>query len=407
MNRAIERLAHAIDEDWGQSGRTAGALPEIAASHLSGQLEFSVEELIDDLSEARALPPQRLLDQTFGQPQVTLYSGEAFEIEALFWHTGTPAIHQHAFAGAFRLLAGRSAHCRYRFEPRGQIDRVTVGRLEVDHFEILQAGRTAPIPYGASLIHSAFHIDSPSVTLVVRTEQDKIPELTYLPPGVAYDSADRGAALHKKLQLLDTLATTHHPKYGAAVDAAIMAGDAYDGLAVLIRAGGHAIDDVAFRGFADRLRTRHRNRHGIETIVRAGFAERRRIRLVQSRHAMTDPDSRVFLAALLSFSDRDALFAGLADYAGSAGAVHDMIASGVARLFGGDAERELLARTAVSTKLAGGPENAFVEAVSTMRDTGVSEKETEGLVRFYRQLTEHWLLTPLFDQTADAVRAAS
>ena len=184
MNQAIERLAHVIDKDWSRSGRAAGALPEIAATHLSGQLELNVEALIDDLSEARALPPQRLVDQTFGQPQVTLYSGDAFEIEVLFWHTGTPAIHQHAFAGAFRLLAGRSAHCGYRFEPRGRIDRVTVGRLEMEHFEILQTGRTVPIPHGATLIHSAFHVDSPSVTLVVRTEQDEVPELTYLPPGV-------------------------------------------------------------------------------------------------------------------------------------------------------------------------------------------------------------------------------
>jgi hypothetical protein len=106
-------------------------------------------------------------------------------------------------------------------------------------------------------------------------------------------------------------------------------------------------------------------------------------------------------------ANRDTLLAALADYAGTAAAVSDLIASGVGRLFGGDVDREILARVAASTKLAGGPASAFLQAVAAMRDTGVSEREAESLVRFYRQLTEHWLLTPLFDQTTEAVRAAS
>ncbi len=399
MNRSIERIASAIERDWSLSGRGGGEFPAIAARHLSNASDLDVGELIEDLSSARSLQPQRLLDQSFGQPQVTLYSGDIFQIEVLFWHSGTPAIHQHAFDGAFRLLAGRSAHCRYQFEPQRQIDRVTVGSLEITRFELLATGSTAQIPNGSDLIHSAFHIDSPSITLVARRGQDEVPELTYLPPGVAYDTAVRGTALHKKLQLLDTLAITSHPGYVHAVEAAIEAGDVYDGLAVLIRAGGHAIDDQTFANIADRLRARHADRDGIDTVVQAGFAECRRIRLVHSRHSMTDPHSRFFLAALLCFTDRDALIAALTDYAGTSRAAHDLIACSIGQLFGGNRDREILAQAAASVKLAGRPATSFVETVATMRTGDLTEKEEEALIRFYRQLSEHWLLSPLFDDS--------
>lgn len=406
MNGSLERLAKAVDKDWALAGRAAQALPEIAASHL-GTLQLDIGTLIDNLCAAQALPPQRLMDQSFGQPQVTLYAGDQFEIELLFWHAGTPAIHQHAFDGAFCLLTGRSAHCRYRFEPRGRTDRVSFGRLEMADFAILQAGCPVQIPHGDRFIHSAFHIDSPSITLVVRTPQHRIPELTYLPPGVAYDTGDRSALLHKKLQLLDTLATTRHPRYAEAVEAAISTGDVYDGLAVLVRTGAHAIGDPIFDRFAERLRRQHSGRDGMTTIVQAGYAERRRIRLVQSRQVMTDADSRVLLAMLLCFGDRDALLAALSHYAGNAEAADDLIAAGIGRLFGAGSDRELLARTAARLKLAGRPESAFVQAIAAIQDAALSGEEEIGLLRFYRQLTGHWLVAPLFDEPSSLVRAAS
>jgi hypothetical protein len=404
MNGSIERLAHAVDKDWALAGRAKQALPEIAVSHLKA-LQLDVDALIDDLCLARALPPQRLIDQSFGQPQVTIHAADQFEIEVLFWRDGTPAIHQHAFDGAFCLLAGRSAHCRYQFEPCGRIDRVTFGRLHMADFAVLEAGHPIEIPHGDRLIHSAFHIDSPSITLVVRTSQDQTPELTYLPPGVSYDTADRSASLHKKLQLLDTLAATQHSGYAEAVEATITAGDVYDGLAVLVRTGAHAIADPIFDKFAGRLREQHGNRDGIAIIVQAAYAERRRIRLVQSRKAMTDRDSRVLLAMLLCFDDRDAVLAAISEYAGNVQAAIDLIAAGVGRLFGVDADRELLARTAARVKLAGHAEAAFVQAIATIQDSTLSDEEETGLHRFYRQVTGHWLVAPLFDEPKNGVQA--
>jgi hypothetical protein len=405
MSGAIERLARALEKDWSRLG-AAGNFAEVAERHLSGPLDLDVGVLIGNLGSSLSLPPQRLLDQSFGQPQVTLYCGDAFQIEVLFWHTGTPAIHQHAFEGAFRLLAGRSAHSRYRFEPKARIGRVTVGRLDMAQFELLRAGSTARIPRGAGLIHSAFHLDSPTVTLVVRTEQHQAPELTYLPPGVAYDTADRGAALHKKLQLLDMLAVTAHPGYAATVAAAIAAGDLYDGLAVLIRTGSHSIGDSTFRGFAEKLRMRHSDCGEIETVINAGYAERRRIRLVRSRHSMVDADSRFFLGAMLCFTDRAALLDALTRYAGNVEAACDLIATGVGRLFVGNGDREILARAAANVRLRGGPARSFVETVAAMRSGDLANEEEKDLIRFYRQLTGHWLLSPLFDEPNDAVGAA-
>lgn len=88
---------------------------EISADLLGRPLDFDFGALARGVCEGGRLPPQRGHDQGFGQPAITLYSGERFLIEALCWHTGTPAIHHHAFSGAFRVMTGRSVHSRYSY----------------------------------------------------------------------------------------------------------------------------------------------------------------------------------------------------------------------------------------------------------------------------------------------------
>jgi len=78
------------------------------------------------------LVPQKNLDATFGQPPITLFHHDRFYIEALFWLSSTTSIHQHAFAGAFSVLAGSSVQARYRFEPRTGVER----RLRFGHVSL-------------------------------------------------------------------------------------------------------------------------------------------------------------------------------------------------------------------------------------------------------------------------------
>src|SRR5213075_397838 len=60
--------------------------------------------------------PKQNLEATFGNPPLTLYTCGGFYIQALFWLDGTTSIHDHAFSGAFTVLAGSSIHSRFEFE---------------------------------------------------------------------------------------------------------------------------------------------------------------------------------------------------------------------------------------------------------------------------------------------------
>jgi hypothetical protein len=263
-------------------------------------------------------------------------------------------------------------------------------------FEVITPGRTTKISRGATLIHSAFHIDSPSVTLVARTHQDATPELTYLPPGLAYNSGDRSPHLHKKLQLLDTLSMTGHAIYTDAVRAAIEVGDFFNDFAVLIRAGGHDIDEALFQSFAEQLRRKHRDFVAIDTAVLAAFEERRRFRLVRCRHILQAPDERLFLALLLCFNESVKILEAAINYVGKHDAACELIAAGVSRLVGGDADRQALARAAALILLEAGSEDGFLTVVTKLTSSDLSSDQAKKMRQFFRQVSGHPLLKPLF-----------
>jgi hypothetical protein len=397
MMTAIDYLADAVSADWDAAGRSPETFPTIAARHLSGDLGFDLSTLVDLICRMAALPPQRRLDQAFGQPAVTLHSDGGFEIEALFWHSGTPAIHHHAFGGAFRLLAGRSVHCAYSFVPEDARDCVAVGRLTRKRLDLLQPGEATEIPQGAALIHSVFHVENPSVTLVIRTHQDDAPELTYLPPGLAYDTAARSPALHKKLELLDTLATTGHPLYLAALKGILGSGDLYHDLALLIRLGGHEIDPALYDSAASALRERHADFPGIGTVLSAAAEERRRCRLVARRGALQTAEDRIVLALLLSCDSPAELLDVATGHAGGRDAALDLLSASAGRLVGGDGNRQALVRAAVLTGLEGGAGPDFINVVSNITDSFIGDTEHAALRRFFDTVLSNPLLAPMFD----------
>jgi hypothetical protein len=107
MLPAIDRLAHEIDGARARVRYAEETFCNIAASSLARPLGLDFTTVARCLCEGGVLPEQRRSDRAFGQPALTLYHGERFFIEALSSHSGTSAIHQHSFSGAFRVLTGR------------------------------------------------------------------------------------------------------------------------------------------------------------------------------------------------------------------------------------------------------------------------------------------------------------
>lgn len=146
----------------------------------------------------------------FSNLPVIVYRCPEFYIELLVWTSGTTSIHQHSFSGAFKVLTGSSLHSRYSFREERRINhRLQLGKVHCQQVEYLQQGDIREIHPGAGgLSHSLFHLDHPSVTLVIRTlgMQAYLPQMTLFPPGIAYSEPDWDMDLRNKMfqRLLDT-----------------------------------------------------------------------------------------------------------------------------------------------------------------------------------------------------------
>jgi len=245
----------------------------------------------------------------FGQPPIMLFQAPRFYIEALFWFSGTTSIHEHGFSGAFSVLAGSSVHSHWHFELERAINsRMLCGRLDRVSTEILTPGAIRPIRPGASLIHQLFHLEVPSVTIVVRTyfNRNNLPQYQYLPPGLAVDPEDYDPVRARRLMLLDAMSQGQIEgldKYCQRLIATSDVENLYYIFSLLIRR-------KLERGFLEDLYSAAYARHGdVVRLIWKVCAWERRTRIVTSlRSKVSDPDARFLLALLMLMPNRNSVF---------------------------------------------------------------------------------------------------
>jgi len=168
--RAIQELGDSVARAWLAADYADEAFPEIASHALreSELLRGSESQLSEWFLTDTCLPDQQFRE--FGQPALTLYRGHKFYIELLYWLDSTTAIHQHSFAGAFGVFKGSSLHTQYDFHcDRVLSSELIVGDLIFRSSNLLTQGDVREIHPGKEFIHSLFHLERPSITLVVRT----------------------------------------------------------------------------------------------------------------------------------------------------------------------------------------------------------------------------------------------
>src|SRR6185369_13045283 len=167
--RDFSELGAAVEHHWRRHNNDQGVFPRIAEDALRRfRTVVSPRKVTEWMIDAPSTPAQHS-DESFGQPPVVVYHGSRFFVELLFWLDGSPAIHQHSFSGAFAVLAGSSLHSLYRFALETPVNfTVGVGKLERQSVELLRRGDVRQILAGDRLIHATFHLDRPTVTVVVR-----------------------------------------------------------------------------------------------------------------------------------------------------------------------------------------------------------------------------------------------
>jgi hypothetical protein len=393
MLPVFTNLAERVNRLWSECGYDHEKFPFLAAESLEHAELPAFTTLARALSAGLSLPRQRRLDQSFGQPALTLYHDDRFVIEALCWHTGSPSIHQHSFSGAFRIATGQSAHSRYRFTEKDRVDgAIAVGTLELVDVHVLDQNSVTCIQSGNDLVHSAFHLDNPSMTVIVRTHDYPDPEYTYLPPGIAFDPSARNETLHKRLQLLDTLYSVGHPSYAECVALALGSSGIYEGMEVLIRVQNHGLEESLRLEFM----ARYLERHGpvVEPVIRAVEEQRRRMQLISLRRSVTDGDGRYFLACLLNSFDHASFRKQVAVRTADDQGAYAAVATGLRSMFGMGTEAEPL------LLLAG---RAMLEAVATAEfpawlasiNGHLGAEDTNLLEQIYLKLNAHPLFRPV------------
>jgi hypothetical protein len=311
MNSYFEKLGHTVLERWRQQNFSLEVFPELARTAIDEappSANVDMQELIHEFLSNDEQPFQS--ESGFGQPELIAFNDTRFYIQLLFWMEGTTEIHQHEFSGAFHVMQGSSVHSEFDFVgARSVTPHIRVGDLRVKQVELLETGSTIPITSGRECIHSLFHLDTPSVTLVIRTHHDPGtgPQYNYLPPHIAINPLHADPLTARRKQLIDVLETTHDPNYATYINEMMERLDFERGFNML----RHAMPYLKEIDEWDVILTTFQEKHGeLAMGVHATLTESlRRETITQMRHFIVNPEHRFFLALLMNVQNRTDIFA--------------------------------------------------------------------------------------------------
>jgi len=307
MNCFFSELGSQIYQRWQEENFSLADFPKIALSALEKQPPSQFVNLTELMREFLLSDEQPFQSSSgFGQPELIVYDTPKFYIQLLFWLDGTTDIHQHEFSGAFHVMSGSSIHSEFTFEDvRPVTAHCRVGNLRLKSAHLLEKGSAVPITSGHTGIHSLFHLETPSVTVVVRTHSDPGtgPQFTYLPPHLAIDPVQSDALTTRRKQLLDVLERTGDPAYSTLVQNMIARLDFERGFFILQNCIGHlravGVWEEVWEVFVEK--------HGLladfvmptlrEIIRRDGIAA--------LRGTIEETEHRFFLALLLNLERRE------------------------------------------------------------------------------------------------------
>jgi hypothetical protein len=308
----FDRMGDRIFGLWQERNLDEHTLPSIAERVLvddPAHRQLSALEPLLWLQGRKSIPEQLDFPGTFGQPPLTIYRRGPLVIDVYYWMDGTTAVHQHAFSGAFQVLSGSSIHTEYGFVSDERIhSRMHLGKLSHKKSECLNVGATRQIRSGDQFIHALFHLDRPSVTVVVRctNQTDVLPQFSYHRPHVAIDVPARSDALFtRQVQALHVLKETDLAAFDGMV-ASIGEEVDFHNFYLLLREYSRLQGDFAL--IEEKLQL-GRKRHGarIDLLRPVLREELRQGAIISRRRHVRNKDHRFFLALLANATSRGML----------------------------------------------------------------------------------------------------
>lgn len=308
-----------LEENYNEEMLSAMAAEALRRADLPSKL--TAWDVVEWALKQKELPPQRDLHGNFADPPITIYSGLRFHIDVYFWFEGTTAIHQHAFCGAFQVLMGSSIHSWYEFECREVVNTFAeIGEMSLKTCEILETGAVQEILAGKRYIHSLFHLEQPSATIVVRTDRSPLhlPQFSYEKPGLAIDPFFEQPTTTKKLQIMSTAFRAKHPDADRMATELLETSDLQTSYWILNRLrhllGSNQLEQlfklegpkVRFEKFLDVVR----RRHGAAGEIFVPVFDRFDVidEIMRLRGFVTNPEHRFFMALLMNVDGRERIF---------------------------------------------------------------------------------------------------
>lgn len=188
--KSIELLGDQVAASLRLANGDLRRLPEIAEETLGDFDSLDGVDLNALVEFLERTPLRQQSKSPFSDLPVTVFQARDFYIELLVWSHATTAIHQHAFGGAFRVVRGSSIHSRYEFHQDRRIsDDLLIGAVCPLGSERLTIGSVRRIDPGIQgLVHSLYHLDNPSISLIVRDGGHAAfgPQYNYYPPVLAF-----------------------------------------------------------------------------------------------------------------------------------------------------------------------------------------------------------------------------
>lgn len=158
------------------------------------------------------LPPQLNVYNNFGQPPLTLYNDNNFVIDLYFWLHSDTSIHTHSFKGAFRVLYGKSKQEIFQLnETKKYFHDVKFNEFSITENKILMSGDCQEISSGNSFCHRVSHLLSPTITLCIRTNNDKeIPQWHQFENGLSILKVELEEEIYKSIFFFEYLLSQNH-----------------------------------------------------------------------------------------------------------------------------------------------------------------------------------------------------
>jgi len=314
-------LGSLLEREWRNADYDEKIFPQIAADRLcnAGLPEkYSPWQVLEWTLGETELPTQRDIPGRFGEPPITVYSAPRFHIDVYFWFHGTTSVHQHAFCGAFQVMHGSSIHSWYDFEASDVVNSFCeIGEMRLRSCDLLNVGDVQKILPGRQYIHSLFHLDHPSVSIVIRTDKSPLflPQFDYHKPGLAVDPFFEQVATIKKQQAIGAMLRARRSDADEELTKLLTNSDFHTAFLYLTIVHSHLRSNGIGQMFgAAEWKKRFEDllditaeRHGTRAeMLRKVFAYRERLDDLVNRRSFVDaPDHRFFFALLLNLDSRD------------------------------------------------------------------------------------------------------